>query len=337
MSAAAGGPASGRGRPSVGSPRPGGGGRAARTGQRAQAGTGQRAQSGTGQRTGDVRPARGAQRGTGARSRPAQRRAQPRRAAVTVVGGTAWTVLVLGALGVAAIATVVVLVPVAVLAAASGVRALEAGRPAGKRARRRGPISALGVTAVVGAVAVPVAALAGPVAAGAGVVVLAVAVLAVGGPAPAGKRSDGPPARLGPAASRVVVAVGPALASMSVVLARHQGPSGALALLAATLAFDAGAFMMGDARTATGGAVGVVFGLVSVAVVAVFVAAMMNPPFSGNRPWAVFAVVGAAAAAGVWLCDRAVGGVRYPALRRLDSLTLAAPAWVISLAVIGYH
>lgn len=140
---------------------------------------------------------------------------------------------------------------------------------------------------------------------------------------------------MGPVAARLVAAVGPAAAAGSVVLARHQHASGALALLAAVLAFDAGAFMMGNARTVTGGPVGVVFGLISVAVVAVTVAALMNPPFSGGRPWAVFAAVGLLAAGGVWFTDRAVGGARSPALRRLDSLILAGPAWVILLAVLG--
>lgn len=142
---------------------------------------------------------------------------------------------------------------------------------------------------------------------------------------------------MSPAFARLVVTVGPAAAAASVVLARHQHTSGALALVTAGLAYDAGAFMMGNTRSASGGPVGVVFGLVSISVVAVFVAAMMVPPFSGARPWVVFSTVGALAAAGVWLCDRAVGGIRSPALRRVDSLVLAGPAWVICLAVLGYH
>ncbi len=252
---------------------------------------------------------------------------------MAVLGGMLWAVVVLGAVGYATVTAEAALVPVAALAAASGVKLLGGGPPAGSRARRRARVSALGVVAVAGAVAVPVAALAGPLAAAAGVAVLAFAVLLAGGP-PAPRGDTGRP---GPVASRLVLGVGPALAAASVVLARHQGSSGALALLGATLAFDAGAFMMGDTRSASGGPWGVAAGLVSVAVVAVLVAAVMNPPFSGVRPWTVFALVGVMAAAGVRLCDRAVGGVRSPALRRLDSLTLAAPAWVISLAVIGYH
>lgn len=244
-----------------------------------------------------------------------------KRAWVAVAGGLLWAVVVMGAVGYAATAAAIVLVPVAVVAATSGARMLDTG------SRRR--VSALAVAGGVGAVAVPGAALAGPLPAVAGLAALAVVVLIVAGP--------GRPGRPGLAMSRLVVAVGPALAASSVVLARHQGSSRSLALLGATLAFDAGAFMMGDNRGASGGAAGVVSGLVSVGVVAVFVAAIMDPPFSGVRPWAVFAVVGLMAAAGVWLCERAVAGARSPALRRLDSLTLAAPAWMISLAVIGYH
>lgn len=278
-------------------------------------------------------------------ARPEKRVSAPgRRAAVPVVGGVVWAALVLGATGAAAVVAAIVVIPVAVVAAGSGVRALEAAR--GRRGRRR-HISPLALVAVTGAVVVPLAALAATVVAVAALAALAAAVLLLGGPAGAhrssrhangpattGPATRGGPGQLGPAAGRLVAAVGPAAAAGSVLLARHQHASGALALLAAVLAFDAGAFMMGNARTATGGPVGVVFGLVSVAVVAVSVAALMNPPFSGARPWAVFAVVGLLAAAGVWLADRAVGGSRSPALRRLDSLILAGPAWVILMAAI---
>jgi hypothetical protein len=78
----------------------------------------------------------------------------------------------------------------------------------------------------------------------------------------------------------------------------------------------------------------VVGGLLTVAVVAVFTAAAIDPPFSGDRPWIVFGLVGVLAPAGVALLSLVVSGVRLPALRRLDSLVLSGPAWVIAVALL---
>jgi hypothetical protein len=134
--------------------------------------------------------------------------------------------------------------------------------------------------------------------------------------------------------ARLVVGVAPSVAVTSVVVARHQGSSLALALVAAALAYDVGSFLMGHGRSAVGGWLGVVFGLVSVAVVAVFVAALMDPPFSGSKPWVVFGAVAVLAALGVRLSQAAAGGARLPAVRRLDSLWLAAPVWVVLSALL---
>lgn len=243
-----------------------------------------------------------------------------------MVGGLIWALALLAAVGAAPATAEVVLIPVAVVASVSASRAVAAAGAPRARGRRAGtPGRGLAVTAAAGSVGVPLAALAGPAVAVPALVVLVLLVAAAG----AGPSSDAA-TRL----STVVVVAGPALAAMSVVLARHQSASHALALVAATLAFDAGAFMMGNGRTPSGGPVGLASGLVSVAVVAVFVAAVMNPPFSGSRPWLIFAVVGIAAAVGVKLCERAVSRTRVPALRRLDSLMLAAPAWVIALSLL---
>jgi hypothetical protein len=134
--------------------------------------------------------------------------------------------------------------------------------------------------------------------------------------------------------ARLVVGVAPSVAVTSVVVARHQGSSLALALVAAALAYDAGSFLMGHGRSAVGGWLGVVFGVASVAVVAVFVAALMDPPFSGSKPWVGFGAVAVLAALGVRLSQAAAGGARLPAVRRLDSLWLAAPVWVVLSALL---
>lgn len=143
--------------------------------------------------------------------------------------------------------------------------------------------------------------------------------------------------RKAPSWQRYVAFFGPIEAGVFLVVASGQGASLGLALAAAVTAFDAGAFVMGSGRSALGGPVGVLCGMASVGVVAVFVAAIMNPPFSGLRPWLVFGIVALLAPAGVKLCEVAVSGARLPALRRLDSMVLAAPAWVICLAVLTGH
>lgn len=217
-----------------------------------------------------------------------------------------------GALVLSSLATVVVMAPVAALAAVS------ASRSAGGTGRRPGP-DLLAVVAATGLV--PLIALAGPLAAAGGLVVfgggaLALSLLRGGGP------------------RRAAASLAPMLAVTAVVVARHQGSTLALALVGATLAYDMGAFVMGNGRGALGGPLGVAFGVVSIAVVAVFVAAVVNPPFSGSRPVVVFAGLAVLAPVGVWLLDRAVAGERLPAARRFDSLALSGPFWVVAAALL---
>lgn len=262
------------------------------------------------------------------RGRPAAGAARPTRAAIPVAAGVVWAVAFIGAVVLSSFLTAVLLGVVAVVATASGMRATET-RPAGRRrSRSRRPSAAL-VLALAGALLEPLAALAGPfVALG--------AVLVLGGVVSVTVLSSGYAASARPlraVGARLVAAVLPAVAAASVVVARHQGASLAVALVAAVLAYDLGAFVMGNPRTPLGGALGIVFGLVSVGVVAVFVAAVMNPPFQGSRPWVVFGLVALLAPLGVRL-GQWVGEERLPALRRVDSWLLAAPVWVLSAALL---
>jgi hypothetical protein len=245
----------------------------------------------------------------------------------------------MGALVASSFLTAVVLIPVAAVATASGVRAAE-GRPRSRarsrtRTRRRSgsgrrPPSLALVAALTASVLDPLIALAGVVAALAGLVVSfgAVAALVLA----SGFAASARPLRS--VAWKLVAALMPTLAATSIVLARHQGSSLALALVGATLAYDAGSFLMGHGRSPLGGVAGVVFGILSVAVVAVFVAAVMDPPFRGDRPWVVFAAVAVLAPLGVRLGQLPAGGERLPAVRRVDSLCLAAPAWVVATALV---
>jgi hypothetical protein len=257
---------------------------------------------------------------------------------VVVVGGALWAILLSAVLAESSFLTALVLIPMAGLATVTGVRAVEPKRR-GRRGRSRGrqgkggqkrtwsPVLVAGLTATV---LDPLIALGGPILAFVALLVSfgVVARLAL----PAGFESAVRPLR--DAAGLLSAAYGPALAVTSVVIARHQGSSLALALVAALMLYDAGACVMGHNRTAVGGPVGVVFGAASVTVVAVFAAAAMNPPFDGRKPWVMFALVAVLAPAGVKAVQLAVGDIRLPAVRRLDSWLLAAPTWVLMTALL---
>ena len=258
--------------------------------------------------------------------RPTQAAARPTRAAIPVVAGVVWAVALVGAVTLSSFLTAVLVGAVGVVATASGMRATEA-KGRSRRRTRRPPIVL--VVALVAAALDPMVALAGPLPA---VVALVVSAGTIGAMVVSSgyAASARPLRRVG---SRLIAAVGPMIAVTSVVLARHQGAHLALALVVAALVYDAAAFLMGNSRTPLGGPVGVASGVVAVGVLAVFVAAVMNPPFSGSRPWVVFTLVALAAPIGVQLAQT-VGKDRLPALRRIDSLLVTCPIWVLSAALL---
>jgi hypothetical protein len=146
-----------------------------------------------------------------------------------------------------------------------------------------------------------------------------------------------PPGGLRAAAATSFAVCLPALGAASVVAAFHQDSTDAFALVAALCAYDAGSFLMGDSMGALGGPIGILGGVASVAVVAFTVAAVLDPPFSGSRPWIMFGVVAFAAPLGIFLLDVMVRARRMPAVRRIDSLVLAAPAWVVAVPLLLHH
>jgi hypothetical protein len=256
--------------------------------------------------------------------------------------GFVWGVLLLVAVNVSGLALAVLLVPAGALAAFSLARSSPEthlidsvrrllrvrGRPQPRAARRPRPEAAdANLPAAVGvsaAVACPLAGLGGPVPAFA-----LLALFAAGGTVVL-LRSPRSVAR---AAILSVAVCLPALGTASVVASYHQGSNEGFALVAGLCAYDVGSFLMGNARGALGGPLGVAGGVLSVAVVAITVAALLDPPFAGNRPWLLYGVVAVAAPLGVFVLDTLAGKKRMPAVRRLDSYVLAAPAWV---AVVPY-
>jgi hypothetical protein len=141
--------------------------------------------------------------------------------------------------------------------------------------------------------------------------------------APAGPRALG----------RSVMALGaPALAASSLVLADHGSTGTALSLVCAICLFDLANYVMGTG--ASGGILGAVSGMAAVGVFALLAAGVIDPPFSGARPWVAFGILALLAPLGVVLGRRMAGGARLPALQRLDSLLLAGPAWIVTTHVL---
>jgi hypothetical protein len=249
---------------------------------------------------------------------------------VPVVLGIVWAGLIVAAVTTSAVAAVALLIPVGVVASVSAVRAVCQRPEAPGRGSRASWLLVTGSRyglAVAAPVALPLAALGGAVPA-----VVATGLVVIGGGAVL--VATAPRAGLGFYLRLLAAVLGPSVASMAVVLARSQGSNEAVALVVAACGYDLGAFIFGTGRGALGGVGGMVAGLFTVAVVAVFTAAAIDPPFSGNRPWIVFGLVGVLAPVGVALLSLVVSGARLPALRRLDSLALSGPAWVIAVALV---
>ncbi len=246
------------------------------------------------------------------------------RPALPVLLGLLWAAVLLAATAAGTAATAGLLIPVGVVAALSAVRDEPAARSAlpihagpGRQA-----VSSVVAVAVIPAVALPLAALVGPrtaVAVG-GLLLIGIAAVVFA------TTRGGFPWRV------LLAAFCPAIAAASVVLALRQGHSEAVTLLAAVCLYDMASFVMGTG--AHGGLVGVVAGWLTVAALAVFVAAVMVPPYSGRSPWILLGLVAALAPIGVFICAVIARGRRLPALRRLDSLVLAGPGWVIAVGLL---
>lgn len=125
----------------------------------------------------------------------------------------------------------------------------------------------------------------------------------------------------------------PLAAAVSFVVAAEQSANLALTLALVVCLYDAACYINSDGSR-TGGRVGVLAGLATVAVLALFVGAIFVPPFTGVKPWLVLGITGITAALGVRLASRFPAWERLPGLRRLDSLMLAGPVWVILVATV---
>jgi hypothetical protein len=244
-------------------------------------------------------------------------RSKPAGLIPTTLGGLLWAAALVAGAATSPLAAAAVVVPVGVVASLSSVRSVSR-----LHRTRKSPLGALAVAAFL-TVLLPVAALGGfaalsAVGVVAGIVASVVAFFLLPQHRPA---------------ALLFALLGPGVASASVVLAVVQGWNLALTLVGAVCAYDLACWVYGT-RKGIGGWVGVAAGMVTVAVVALFVAAVFVPPFGGARPWVMLGAVATSCPLGVLLASTLIGGDRLPALRRLDSLVLAGPVWVATTALV---
>jgi hypothetical protein len=124
-------------------------------------------------------------------------------------------------------------------------------------------------------------------------------------------------------------------AASPVVVELQAGRVAAVVMLLAVCLYDAAVFIVG-----TGGRnrwEGPAAGVLALVPFTVIVASVLQPPFDGNSGWVLGGLTAALAPWGSPLATRLAGGGpgRYPGLRRLDTLLLVGPAWMIAVAVLG--
>jgi hypothetical protein len=181
--------------------------------------------------------------------------------------------------------------------------------------------------AIVAAILLPVSAIGGPTPF---IVITLLVAVAGGAVLLLGERGRKPVAAL----IMLAAVLAPGIAAASVVLAVRQGSNEAVTLVAAVCLYDMASFIVGNGRSALGGVFGILAGWLSVGVLAVLVAASMNPPYTGHKPILLFGLVAVLAPLGVALTSLIVRGARLPALRRLDAFVLAGPAWVLAVSAV---
>lgn len=122
------------------------------------------------------------------------------------------------------------------------------------------------------------------------------------------------------------------LAGAGVVLAARAEPWSAVALVVLVASYEVGDYLIGTgaANAAEGPAAGVAGVLVATFVVSV----LQVPPFDVDAAWAFGVMVAVLAPAGQLAGSLVLpaAGAPAPALRRLDSLLVLAPAWAVAVS-----
>lgn len=222
-------------------------------------------------------------------------------------------------LGVAYAFAALVLLAIGGLPLAIGAALLGA-TAATQTARSWGALRSVRYLAFGGGLFIPLAAVAGPVGVATGVVAVLVAAVVLSGP----RSTD-----LALIARVALIPIACGVAVAAPVALRGEGLAAVGVLLVSVLLYDATVFVMGaDARWRWEG---VVPGLIAVIAVTLFAAAVLVPPFRGAAPWVLGGLALAALPAGA-----VVGAVLrgpeprpVPALRRIDSLLVLGPLWLL--------
>jgi hypothetical protein len=176
--------------------------------------------------------------------------------------------------------------------------------------------------AAVGASTLPVLATQGARALGAGLVLVVVA--AVG----AAARREARDRALVDAAGHTVLSAGLCGgAAASLVLLADYEIGAVIILLVYVMVYDASDYVVGSG--ATNGVEGPLAGALFIAAVTLLLAVTEVPPFRGTDIWNFAVLAAVACPAGQLLASAMLPSaeVRAPALRRLDSLLVVAPAW----------
>lgn len=169
----------------------------------------------------------------------------------------------------------------------------------------------------------------GPGGGGLGILIGVGAALAV-----AVGRSRSPVRSISDAGWTIQCALFPGLAALSMVLLTRLDEGSAIALLLLVSAYETGDYLVGSgARNPYEGPAA---GLAAIVVITFIVSALPFTPLSFGEAWFFGGVVAVLAPVGQLFASALLptAGTPASALRRLDSLLLAAPAWAIGLAVV---
>ena len=187
-------------------------------------------------------------------------------------------------------------------------------------ARSWGALRPVRYLAFGGGLFIPLAAAVGPVGVAAGIVAVLIAAVVLSGP----RSTD-----LALVARVALIPIACGVAVAAPVALRGEGLAAVGVLVASVLLYDATVFVMGaDAKWRWEG---VVPGLVAVVAVTLFAAAVLVPPFRGAAPWVLGGLALAALPAGavVGALLRGPEPRPVPALRRIDSLLVLGPLWLL--------
>lgn len=237
--------------------------------------------------------------------------------------GVIWVALQGAAVYAGALALAVLFGLVAAVAGLHGAREW-------RRARRRPSRLVAGVSSL----AVPLAAVSSPGAAGVAVLVAtAASVVAAAGPTGARRARQ---SVLGTAGTTIRCWLGPAMAATAVVLVAAFAWQTVGALLVLLAGYDAGSYLWSSEDD--GPLVGRVFGIITVAVIGfalgVVQLVVSLEPFQSMAAVLIFAgLIATLAPLGQVVASALLpaAAAEAPALRRLDTLVLAGPAWVFAL------